>query len=141
MQYQEFITKVQEETGADTYQDAEEITRATLSTLGERLYRTEREQLASQLPEELKAFLLSRQEAEPTTRQHTERYPLQEFYNRVGARSDAGYYDAAERAKAVISVLQQAVSAGQMEKVMDSLPDEYHDLLDRSQGPGFPSLG
>lgn len=141
MQYEQFITQVQERANLDTRQRAEQVTQAVLATFGERLYRTEREQLAAQLPEALKKYLFERQEPQPTTPQHTERYVLEEFYNRVGARTDSGIQEAARLAKVVIGVLAEAVSLGQMQQVMSKLPNEYEALLRPEQpGTGFPSL-
>jgi len=133
MQYEEFIDRVLEKSGLDSRERATDITRATLETLGERLDRTVRRGVASQLPAELKELLLSRADGEE--------YLLQEFYTRVGARADTKYYDAAERASAVLSVLREAVSSGQLQEMIDSLPDQYSRLFDGNvSGPGFPSL-
>jgi len=141
MQYEQFIRRVQERANLDTRQRAEQVTQATLATFGERIYRTEREQLAAQLPDALKKYLFERQEPQPTTPQHTERYVLEEFYNRVGARTGSGIQEAAHLAKIVVGVLAEAVSPGQMQQVMSKLPDEYGDLLRPDQeGTGFPSL-
>jgi uncharacterized protein (DUF2267 family) len=142
MQFEQFIEQVKEEGKLSSRDDALRITEATLETLGERLYRTERVDLGAQLPGELKDFLFKRQEPEPTNRRHTDRYLLQEFFNRVGARAGTGYYDAAQRARAVMHVLRQAVSPGALDKALDGLPDEYRELAygNSFRGPGFPSL-
>lgn len=133
MRYDDFIALVQEETKLPAREDAERVAEATLETFGERLPRLEQEQLAAQLPKELKEFMLKRET--------TERYELQEFYNRVGARADTGYYDAAERAKGVMRALQEAVTPGNLEQAFDRLPDPFRDLLKtKPKGPGFPSL-
>ncbi len=133
MQYEEFIDRVLEKSRLDSRERATDITRATLETLGERLDRTVRRGVASQLPAELKELLLSRTDGEE--------YPLQEFYTRVGARAGTKYYDAAERATAVLSVLRESVSSGQLQEMIDSLPDQYSRLFDGNvSGPGFPSL-
>ncbi len=131
MDYKEFIDLVQKNSHLPDRDDAERITRATLETLGEVLPGAERDDLAAQLPKELKSFLYERD---------YNLYQLQEFYRRVGARADSGYYDAAERAKAVMQALTEAVTPGQMDEVMAELPDSYKDLLKKEpQGPGFPS--
>jgi uncharacterized protein (DUF2267 family) len=133
MQYDEFIDKVQLRSGLESRERLIEITRAALETLGERLDRTVRRGVASQLPSELREMLLSRSDSD--------QYLLQEFYRRVGARADTKYYDAAERATAVLGVLQEAVSASQLQEMVDSLPSEYSRLFEGSVlGPGLPSL-
>ena len=55
------------------------------AALGERIYRTEQDKLAAQLPKELREYLSSRAQPE-TMRGDTDRYSLEEFYNRVSAR-------------------------------------------------------
>lgn len=133
MQYDEFIDRVLERSGLGSRDRAIDITRAALETLGERLDRTVRRGVASQLPSELRELMLSRPDSD--------QYPLQEFYQRVGARADTKYYDAAERATAVLGVLREAVSEGQMQEMLDSLPHEYSRLFSGEiSGPGFPSL-
>lgn len=133
MQYDEFIDRVWEKSRLESRERAIEITQATLETLGERLDRTVRRGVASQLPKELKDMLLSRPD--------TDLYELQEFYQRVGARADTKYYDAAERATAVLSILREAVSKGQIQEMIDSLPEQFSRLFDGDvSGPGFPSL-
>lgn len=133
MRYEEFIDRVMERSGLDSRDRAIEITRAALETLGERLDRTVRRGVASQLPDELKTHLLRRADGD--------QYQLQEFYQRVGARTDTKYHDAAERATAVLGVLREAVSPGQVQEMLDSLPDQYSRLFDGDvAGPGFPSL-
>ena len=107
MQFDEFIQRVQEQADLDTRPQAITLTRAVLETLGERLDRKVRDGVAAQLPNELKDFLLARGV-------ETDRYVLPEFYNRVGARADLKYYDAAERTWQVCSVLRQAISQGEL---------------------------
>jgi len=132
MDYSEFVDLVQKNSHLPDRGDAERVTRVTLETLGEVLRDSERDKLASQLPKEMKSFLYLRD---------YDLYQLQEFYRRVGARSDSGYHDAAERAKAVMAALSQAITPGQMDEVLAELPDEYKDLLKKEpQGPGFPSV-
>jgi uncharacterized protein (DUF2267 family) len=133
MRYDEFIERVLEKSGLDSRGRAIDFTKATLETLGERLDRTVRRGVASQLPDELKELLLSRGD--------NDIYEVQEFYRRIGARADTNYNDAAKRAKTVIGVLQEAISAGEVQDMIESLPEQYAKLFDGDQsGPGFPSL-
>ena len=133
MRYDEFVDRVLEKSGLDSREQAIELTKATLETLGERLDRKVLRGVASQLPDELKELLLNRGDGD--------QYQLQEFYQRVGARADTNYNDAAKRAQAVLSVLQEAISAGEVQDMIDSLPGQYAKLFDGNvSGPGFPSL-
>jgi uncharacterized protein (DUF2267 family) len=50
VQYDEFIDRVQQRAGLGSFSEAEEATRATLTTLGEYLVGGEGLDLASQLP-------------------------------------------------------------------------------------------
>jgi uncharacterized protein (DUF2267 family) len=130
MQYDEFIQRIQEYAGVDDSEQAVRVTEAVLGTLGERLYRTEQSQLAAQLPRGIREFLTAEQTQE-TTRGQVERYGLEEFYNRVSARADIGYPHAVKLARGVMGVLQEAVSAGEIEQIKQELPDEYDKLFQR----------
>ena len=122
MQFDDFLTRVQEQAGLNTRDEAISITRAVLETLGERLDRKVRNGLEAQLPNELKEFLLGRVE-------HSDQYDLQEFYNRVGARADLKYGDSVERTRQVISVLRQAVPGGEIEDILEDLSPEFGELF------------
>ena len=122
MQFDDFITRVQEQARLDTREESIRITRAVLETLGERLDRKVRNGLEAQLPNELKDFLLARVE-------HSDQYDLQEFYNRVGARADLTAREATERTKQVVAVLREAVPGGEMEDILEDLSPEYGELF------------
>ena len=122
MQFDDFITRVQEQARLDTREESISLTRAVLETLGERLDRKVRNGLEAQLPNELKDFLLARVE-------HSDQYDLQEFYNRVGARADLTARAAMERKKQVIAVLRQAVPGGEIEDILEDLSPEYGELF------------
>lgn len=130
MKYDEFIRQVQEQAGMETPEEAVEITQAVLETLGERLERKVRNGVAAQLPKELKEFLQAREEpVDQGFDQAVNRYDLPEFYNRVGARAGLKYYDSAERTWQVLSVLRQAIAGGEVEDILESLPEEYAELF------------
>lgn len=122
MQFDDFITRVQEQAGLNSRDEAIRITQAVLETLGARLDRKVRNGLEAQLPNELKEFLLAGVE-------HSDQYALQEFYNRVGARADLTYSDAMKRTRQVISVLRQAIPGGEIEDILEDLPSEYKELF------------
>lgn len=129
MQTDEFVRRVQEEAHLSLGVDALRAIEATLATLGERLERDERRDLAAQLPQQLKAYVLTYEE--------TTRYRLEEFYNRVAARADVGRPEAVDWSRAVLAALQAAVTAGQLEKVREALPDDFEPLFTgEAAGPG-----
>jgi uncharacterized protein (DUF2267 family) len=123
MQFDEFIIRVQEQTNLGTREEAIAITKAALETLGERLDRKARNGVEAQLPNELKEFLLARSE-------NTDQYDLAEFYNRVGARADLKYQDAVTRTRQVFAVLRQAIPAGEIQDILEDLPDEFEELFE-----------
>ena len=122
MQFDDFITRVQEQARLDTREESIQLTRAVLETLGERLDRKVRNGLEAQLPNELKEFLLARAE-------HGDLYDMHEFYNRVGARADLTYSDATERTRQVVLVLREAIPGGELEDIRGDLPPEYRELF------------
>jgi len=69
----------------------------------------------------LKQLLLSRG--------RTDRFSLEEFYNRVKARGDVGCPQAVDESRAVFAVLQEAVTRGEIEDILSELPAEYRELF------------
>lgn len=122
MQFDDFITRVQEHARLHSREEAITITKAVLETIGERLDRKVRNGVEAQLPNELKEFLLVRAE-------RGDQYDLEEFYNRVGARADLKYAEATERTRQVLAVLREAVPGGEIEDILEDLPPEYATLF------------
>ncbi len=127
MQYQEFLGQVQHRARLATLEQATTATRATLETLGERLFGGEAGNLASQLPPELGRFLLESP--------GTERFDLDGFYRRVSWKEGEDLPTSIFHARAVMSVLRDAISPSLMDKVMDQLPAEYDQLI-QEEGQG-----
>jgi uncharacterized protein (DUF2267 family) len=137
MQSSEFMRQVQELTGLDAAA-SERAVRATFSTLSECLYRTEQDDLSAQLSKDLRALFGDEPEQ---TRQHVDRLDLESFYNRVKARTGAGFQQAVTQARAVMAVLHAAVGDGAWNKLRQQFPGEYNDLfaptdLERQTIPG-----
>jgi uncharacterized protein (DUF2267 family) len=128
MKYDDFMNRVQDQAGIESKDEAIRLTRATLETLGERLYRSQRDDLTAQLPNELNGFLRARVFPETTPRD-VDRFTLEEFYNRVNARAGLGYPRAVAGVKVVMAVLRQAIAAGEWEDLRSELPDEYAEIL------------
>ena len=124
MQYQEFIERVQQRAGLPSFAAAEAATRATLTTLGEYLTGGEGLNLASQLPQGL---------AEPLRQQPPERskiFSLNDFVELVGEKEGAGFEEAWAHARAVMSVLGEAVSKGEMDDVRRQFPSEFDHFFE-----------
>ncbi len=123
MQYNEFMQHVQEYASLGSQAEAERVAVAVLETLGERLTKTEREHLAAQLPNELKHHL--------TRSPIADRYSLEVFYDKVGARSKTKYVHAKLLSLAVARVLREAVAPGELRDILTDLPAEYGELFGR----------
>jgi uncharacterized protein (DUF2267 family) len=121
MQYDEFLDQVQERANLDSKQ-AEAAVKATLLTLSERLFGYEAQNLAQQLPEELRTYLRLSAEKNP--------FDLEEFYQRVAFLTEADQDQARRQARAVISVLKDAVEPQEIENLRDELPEEYDALFE-----------
>lgn len=128
MRYHELVRRVQQEGGFASRNEAVTAIRATLSSLGECLYRTERRHLASQLPKEAKESLYEYVDSE-VTRQGAACPTLQEFYDRVGARADLTRTRAMERARTVTKVLQEILPEGEWKHIIREMPKGYRELL------------
>jgi uncharacterized protein (DUF2267 family) len=129
VRYDEFLNRVQEQASLSSLEEARRVTEATLQTLGERIYRSARDDVATQLPVELSNYLLNRAQPEVTPR-HVERFSLEEFYNRVSARAGLSYTQAVDRAPAVMATLREAISSGEWQDLMEELPAEFDQIQD-----------
>ncbi len=122
MEHDEFVTLVGERLDGVSPDAAERAVRATLETLGQRLPAEEAEDLAAQLPPHLATCL------HQTASQHEE-FPVDEFYERVAELEDIDPDEATAHAKAVLGILDHAVSSGQIAELMMRLPSDYGELL------------
>ncbi len=121
MNADEFVAGVRTVAGLEDGGQAREAIRATLSTLRERLAGNEPNNLADQLPSEV---------AEPLRGEGgQDNFSLDEFYDRVAEKEGVGREEAMRHAQAVGAVLQQAVTAGEMNDVRWQLKDEYAELF------------
>lgn len=121
MQFDEFVEKVKQRADMSSGIDAVNAIRATLVTLGERLHGGETGDLAAQLPREIGTYLLYPGEDEG--------YTLKEFYTRVVELEEINYAVAIDHAHAVMETVSEAVTAGEIEDVLEQLPDEYEELF------------
>lgn len=94
---------------------------AFLQTLGERLPQSEQEDFAAQLPKDLAGEMLKDVS--------TDRFELEEFYNRFGARADLKLEDAMNYANEIGLILSNVVSGGEIQSVLEQLPGDYRDLF------------
>jgi uncharacterized protein (DUF2267 family) len=121
MKGEQFIAEVRNLAELDTNEDAEKAIRVTLQTLKERLAGNEPSNLAAQLPPEIAGFV----EGDGGR----EAFSVGEFYERVAQREGVGTDEAIRHARAVATVLQTAVSGGELEDVRSQLGDDYEELF------------
>ncbi|SFS81039.1 DUF2267 domain-containing protein [Halostagnicola kamekurae] len=136
MQYEEFTGEVQHRAQLDSREDALSISRATLTTLSERIQPGEASNLAAQLPDELGRFLEQVDDVE--------RFDYDEFVDRVDERNELGEEDPSEaafHAQVVMDVLAEGVEAGALEDVRMQLPLEegYDVLFEIAESEGYPA--
>ncbi len=124
MKHEEFIGQVQHHARLRSRGDAELATRATLETLAERLAGGEAEDLASQLPRRLAGYLRTGLAGAGV------RFSMEEFFRRVSEREGVDLPEAIYHARAVIAVLYEAVSPGEMADVRAQLPAEFSQLFE-----------
>lgn len=123
MKHDEFIGQVQHRARVSSRGEAEKATRATLETLAERLSGGEAKDLASQLPTEIGEHLRGAWSS------IGERFSLDEFFQRVSLREGVDLPQSVFHARAVIEVLREAVSKGEMDDVRAQLPAEFDRLF------------
>lgn len=123
MKFDKFLGQVQHLARLSDIQQALRATRATLQTLAERIDCNEARDMAAQLPPEIGKSLHCPQQHKP------DRFGLDEFFRRVSEREGVDLADATFHARAVMEVLIEAVSPGEMGQVMQQLPDEFQPLF------------
>jgi uncharacterized protein (DUF2267 family) len=137
MQYAGFVATVEREAGIPR-EEAERAVRATLTTLAERISRGEAEDLAEQLPPEVRGLLADGRDAES--------FGADEFLRRVAEREGTIVPTAERHARAVFAALGRAVSDDEITDMASELPRDYRRLVAaaRSQpdqhGPRPPAV-
>ncbi len=129
MEYNEFVKRVQDQAELAAPDEAGTAIKAVLGTLGEMLSPMERRHLAAQLPKSMKDFVTAWMEHPPKEKGRPHRFGLEEFYQRVAARSEVRYPTAVKRSQAVMKVLREAVAPGELADIFRELPQEYEELL------------
>lgn len=124
MKHDEFIGQVQHHARLSSRGDAELAARATLETLAERLAGGEAEDLASQLPRGLAEYLRTGLAGAGV------RFSMEDFFRRVSEREGVDLPKAIYHARAVIAVLYEAVSPGELADIRAQLPAEFSQLFE-----------
>jgi uncharacterized protein (DUF2267 family) len=121
MKGDQFIAEVRNLAELGNNEEAEKAIRATLETLRERLAGNEPSNLAAQLPPEIASY------AEGSGGQDS--FEVDEFYSRVAEKEGVGQDEAVKHARAVATILQTAVTGGQLDDVRSQLGNEYKELF------------
>jgi uncharacterized protein (DUF2267 family) len=117
MNYDEFIGRVADGVGVGR-SEAEKLTRAVLTTLGERITGGEARDLAAQLPIPLQNPLLPAEE-------EAEAFDFVEFVRRVADRAGSDVNTAGMAIDVVFDTLRDAVTPGEFDDVLSQLPDDF----------------
>ena len=121
MKGERFIAEVRNLAELYTNEEAKKATRATLETLKERLAGYEPSNLAARLPPEIAPYV----EGEGGR----EAFSVEEFYDRVAQKEGVGRDEVVGHARAVATVVQTAVTGGELDDVRSQLGDEYGELF------------
>jgi uncharacterized protein (DUF2267 family) len=121
MKGDQFISEVGNLAEADSKVEAEKATRATLETLKERLAGNEPSNLAAQLPPEIAPYL--------DGEGGRESFSVDEFYERVAQREGVSQDEAVKHARAVVTVVQTAVTGGEVDDARSQLGNDYDELF------------
>lgn len=122
MQYDDFVGRVQNQARLASGGEAVRAIRATLEALDRRVDPGAAEHLSAQLPREIGSYLGESKRAES--------FDLNRFFNLVAEKEDVDFPDAVHHARVVLSVVQEAVTPGEMAHVRAQLPDEWEALFE-----------
>lgn len=126
MNYAEFIAAVARRAQVSS-EEAEEVTRATLETLTDRITAGQASHIAGQLPLELRQHLHKTTSA--IGAQFAESFGVDEFAERVAARTGVEVSMADASMRAVLSTIGEAVSTNELEDLVSQLPKEFWETI------------
>ena len=135
MKFEEFVKEVMRRASLDSRAHAQEATRATLETLSEHLTPGEVQNFASQLPPELAVYM-----KQPYVGGVSDRFSLDEFFQRVSQREGVDLLTAIQHARAVAAVLSESVSDGQLDHLRAQLPPDLAHLFVIQYGESIPDI-
>ena len=126
MNYGEFVNTVTDRGGPNDRETAQQVTRIVLADLGQRLTGDEAQNLADQLPEELKSPVIEHVAAEPVVDD------ADDFLRRVASHLGEGVDPEQARpyVRAVFTTLASTVSAGEIDDVRSQLPAGFAPLFE-----------
>ncbi|HEX6552206.1 MAG TPA: DUF2267 domain-containing protein [Ktedonobacteraceae bacterium] len=134
MKYEEFIEQVRRRAHLSSEDEAKRATQATLETLAAYISWKERHDAASQLPKVIKDYMQQPFLAagKPPAPSPESSEIVEDFYRRVSILEEVPLEAAREHARAVMSVLRDALSEGEFEDISDELaPALYNEFFAR----------
>jgi uncharacterized protein (DUF2267 family) len=99
---------------------------AVLETLSERIAGGEADDLAEQLPEEMRPPL---ERGKARSGGKAQRMSLDEFIARIAEREGVGYEQALEHARAVFATLRETLTDKELSDLLSELPRGYYEAL------------
>ena len=128
MKYDEFIEQVEKRAHLSSESEAQRATQATLETLAAFITPMERHDAASELPRVIKEymqrpFLGPGKHSVPGPESNVS---LDDFFQSVSILEEVPLETAREHARAVMSVLRDALSGGEFEDIRAQLPTEFY---------------
>jgi uncharacterized protein (DUF2267 family) len=118
---EQFIAEVKNLAEIESDEDAQKAIGGTLETLRERLAGEEPSELAAQLPPEIAPYV----EGDGGR----ESFSVEEFYERVARKEGSSNDEAIRHARALATVLQTAVTGGELEVIRSQLGNGYEELF------------
>ena len=117
MNFNEFIGQVQHRLELPDTGRAVRATRATLMTLGQRIPEGNAEDIAANLPLEIKWYMTG------AVHEHGQRFDWQEFVERVSDITGADPPDAAYQARVIVDLVHEEVPTSDFHQLRDMLPE------------------
>jgi uncharacterized protein (DUF2267 family) len=121
MNFDEFTGEVQHRLELPGTGEAVRATRATLSTLGQRIPAGNAEDLAASLPMEIKWYLTG------AVHEHGQRFDWREFLRRVSEIEGTDQSEAAYHARVVVDLVRTLVPESDFQQLRDALPESEDD--------------
>ena len=129
MKYNQFIELVRRRAHLSSESEAQRATQATLETLAAYISPKERHDAASQLPKVIKEYMQQPFLAagKPPAPSPESSQIVEDFFQRVSILEEVPLETAREHARAVMSVLRDALSKGEFEDIRAQLPPALYN--------------
>jgi uncharacterized protein (DUF2267 family) len=129
MKYNQFIELVQRRAHLSSESEAQRAAQATLETLAAYISPKERHEAASQLPKVIKEYMQQPFLAtgKPPAPSPESSQIVEDFFQRVSILEEVPLETAREHARAVMSVLRDALSKGEFEDIRAQLPPALYN--------------